>query len=245
MNEQRRESIGILRSAGAVITVDTAGEAITLRWGLHAPISDAGLARVGTLTSLREVELAGMTDDRVGHLAPLTDLTHLSFGSNMFGSDLSDRGLTRVGDLASLETLLLPCPRLTDVGIASLERVTRLKSLSLSRTGVTLAGLRRLAPLEGLVYIDVPEAVGLEYVGLFPRLETVYDFGATDPELDYLGSLPRLKVLGIESSAVTDSGGRFLARLTTLQQLYLYQTKITEAGFSELRRALPNCQLNG
>jgi hypothetical protein len=42
---------------------------------------------------------------------------------------------------------------------------------------------------------------------------------------------------------VTDAGLKELPALMNLEKLYLTQTKVTEAGLVQLRRALPKCAI--
>jgi hypothetical protein len=211
------EAIEVLRAAGAFVRLDEFGNAIGLEWGRHARITEAGLKLMATLQSLTWVDLTGMTDAWLRYVAQLLNLRRLYFGT--FGS-------------------------VTDAGMTHLVGLTRLQYLGLEHTDITLVGLKHLSNLTQLTTLTVPDSIGLEYVLLFPNLEYVCNYGAKDADLGFLVGLSRLKVLGIESAAITDAGLEHLAKLTALAELYLFGTRITEDGFARLRKALPNCQID-
>ena len=116
--------------------------------------------------------------------------------------------------------------KITDVGLAHLEGLTKLKSLYLSKTEVTGAGL---VHLKGLT--------GLEKLSLF--LTKVTDAG-----LVHLKGLNKLETLFLSDTKVTDAGLEHLKGLTKLQELALGKTKVTAAGIKQLQQALPNCKID-
>jgi hypothetical protein len=72
-----------------------------------------------------------------------------------------------VGQLASLQDLVLSHTRITDSGLESLQRLSRLKTIHLADTGVTNAGLQALGRLRALTIIDLS---GTKVTGNFERL---------------------------------------------------------------------------
>jgi hypothetical protein len=42
---------------------------------------------------------------------------------------------------------------------------------------------------------------------------------------------------------ITDDSARFLSKIETLKHLSLYGTRISEIGMADLRRALPECEI--
>ena len=49
--------------------------------------------------------------------------------------------------------------------------------------------------------------------------------------------------LDLDRTQITDAGLKELAKLLSLQELYLVNTQITDAGLAELKKALPNCRI--
>jgi hypothetical protein len=55
--------------------------------------------------------------------------------------------------------------------------------------------------------------------------------------------LKRLATLNLSSTQVTDAGLRDLRKLTSLQHLYLWKSRITNDGVAALRELLPRCHI--
>ena len=61
--------------------------------------------------------------------------------------------------------------------------------------------------------------------------------------MKHVAKITSLNLLNIQETAVTDVGLRELATLKNLRNEYFYETKVTDAGKAELRKALPNCKV--
>ena len=59
----------------------------------------------------------------------------------------------------------------------------------------------------------------------------------------HLKGLTGLQTLSL-SNKITDAGLVHLKGLTKLKELDLYGTNITDAGVTDLQKALPNCGIN-
>ena len=57
--------------------------------------------------------------------------------------------------------------------------------------------------------------------------------------------LSKVTYLNLSFSEVTDEGLKEIAKLKKLEYLELIATKVTKAGVAELKKALPNCQIDG
>ena len=57
----------------------------------------------------------------------------------------------------------------------------------------------------------------------------------------YLKGLTSLEELDLSDTQITDAGLEDLKGLTRLEELYLHGTQVTDAGIKELRKALPKC----
>ena len=68
----------------------------------------------------------------------------------------------------------------------------------------------------------------------------------TDDGLKELAKLQQLQQLNLMFPAqITDEGLKEMAKLQKLEWLSLTGTKVTEAGVAELKKALPNCRIDG
>jgi beta-lactamase regulating signal transducer with metallopeptidase domain len=126
-------------------------------WLDNASATDAQLARLEQLTSLRTLSLysvAGTTDVGLAHLKGLTNLRALSLRC----PQITDAGLKNVEGLVNLEQLSLDGDsRVTDIGIGHLRGLTKLRVLGLRATQITDAGLRHLRGLTNLQGLDLAE----------------------------------------------------------------------------------------
>jgi len=151
---------------------------IPLEWkfGPAPPITDAGMASLHGLSSLRSLNLNRLP--------------------------ISDVGLAEIATLVNLERLDLSYTRVSDVGLAGLQKLTSLRALNLRGTKVTGAGLVNLRPLAELEHLDLRvtsvDDEGLGYLADLTRLkelglEETQVTGAAVAELER--TLPRLIVV--------------------------------------------------
>jgi hypothetical protein len=96
-------------------------------------ISDAGLAKLGSITRLRRLEFV------------FTDIT--------------DADLGKIEGLSQLEELDLCWAGVTDGGLAHLQTLTRLRTLMLQGEGITDAGLDHLTGFAALRELYLPQGV--------------------------------------------------------------------------------------
>ncbi len=182
------------------------------------------LAAVEQLTTLRLGGSRGLTDEGARHLARLTRLRHL----DLSGTGITDRGLEALRSLPDLETLSLAWTAVTDAGITALAHLTRLQRVDLQGTrtgrGALLAlsgnpGLRDLRTGIGLTDADPP------LLHEFPAFRS----GGDEPEelrlLDY-DSGPNFLLL---RGALTDGG---MAHLRGLDGLFGLNLDAAELGLS-------------
>jgi hypothetical protein len=105
-------------------------------------ITDAELAQLQGLTSLRRLELDGtqITDPGLVHLQRLTGLQELYLAN----TQVTDAGLAHLQEMTSLQGLWLNDTQVTDAGLIHLQGLTSLKRLNLFNTQVTDAGVAKL-----------------------------------------------------------------------------------------------------
>jgi hypothetical protein len=85
-----------------------------------------------------------------------------------------------------------------------------------------------------LVYLE--PLADLEFVDLSGGMRI------TDNGLAHLTALSRLQVL-VLGAGVTDTGVAHLKELTNLRELIVGDSRLTDAGIAELKKALPNCTI--
>jgi Leucine-rich repeat (LRR) protein len=111
--------------------------------------------------------------------------------------------------------------QITDLGVAKLAKLTKLRRLNLSGAHVTPTGLKALAGLP------------IERLSLW-NCSTIDDTAAS-----LLVEIPTLANLDLSMTTVTDKGLQSLAKLPSLKMLYLTESKVTPAGVEAFRKSNP------
>jgi internalin A len=111
--------------------------------------------------------------------------------------------------------------QVTDLGLAKLGRLTKLRRLNLSGARLTPAGLKVLAgmPLE--------------------RLSLWNCQALDDAAAGVLAEIPTLTYLDLSLTKVSDAGLQVLAKLPNLKALYLTETKVTPQAVDAFQKANP------
>jgi hypothetical protein len=156
---------------------------------LSIPVTDADLAPISRLVSLRHFFLYGdsprLTDAGLVHLKRLTNLKALTLTSTL----LTDAGLAHLSGLTNLEELALngsPTPGITSAGLVHFKDMKRLWGLQLA--GSNVASLEPLNHLTGIRAIWLAET----QVG--------------DASLAALANFRQMEVLFLMNTRVTPSG---------------------------------------
>ncbi len=176
---------------------------------------------VSQLLSLRELSIRDCLVTDIG-LASLRRLRHLQ-RLDASGTKITNRGLTYVAAMPTLECLRIARTSIGDDGLAYLKVLISLKSLDLSHTRVTDEGMQRLATLTSLRELVLAgTAVG--------------DSGIRN--LQALGSLVKLD---LRHTRVTDESVDTLGELRNLRELWLTHTQLSVEAKAKLRSSLPDC----
>ena len=148
-----------------------------------------------------------VTEDALAELKRFKTLSALNLrGKNWTGTHWKD--LAGLDSLTELHIEMGP-----NVGDVDWKPLRQLRSLSLSRTQATGAGLNEL-----------------------PNLETLFLHGSkiNDAGLRDIGRLKQLTRLALDATAVTDAGLKELAGLENLAQLNMEFSQVSGSGFKEL-----------
>ena len=109
----------------------------------------------------------------------------------------------------------------TDLGLAKLGKLTKLRRLNMSGARLTSSGLKVLAGLP------------LERLSLW-NCDALNDAAA-----NVLVEIPTLTNLDLSLTAVTDKGLQTLSKLPNLKVLYLTETKVTPQGRGSVSKTNP------
>ena len=198
-------------------------------------ISGVGLHVLKLLPKLRSLSFYGIqrrnagwcwapvvTDLELDTIALLGSLEELNVG---YGVAL---GVPRPKDLGAAdgeaECRIAGGTRITDLGVAKLTRLRRLRDLDLSGSVVTPAGLKALAALPGLKRLSLWNAKGID--------------DSAAPNLEGLGTLTSVD---LSDTAIGDATLARLGNLPNLRRLYVSDTKVTADAVAAFRAKHPAC----
>lgn len=215
----------------------------------HTMIGDVGLESLPALSELEELNLGGtrITGVNLNFLKLLPKLKKLSFNGIQRRNAgacwtplLTDLDLDTISLLSGLEDLNLGVGvslgrtgvavgagnchvtggiQLTDLGIAKLAKLTKLRRLDISGSKVTPAGLKTLKGLPELERLSLWNCRALDE--------------AAGPELS---AFSKLTFLDLSYTSAGDETVKSLAALPDLKLLYLTDTKVTPAGVAAFRK---------
>ena len=121
---------------------------------------------------------------------------------------------------------LLDAP-VTDAGLEILERMPKLRIMSLGGTKLSDTGLVHLEGLTGLQNLALkPDGGQRRRAGLIEE------------------GLTRLRRLSLERTGVSDTALASLKAMSSLDELRLKGTRVSDAGVQELKRALPKTEIS-
>jgi len=109
--------------------------------------------------------------------------------------------------------------QMTDLGLATLMKLKKLRRLDVSGAKLTPAGIKVLQSLPQLERLSLWNCTALD-----------------DSAAELLAGVPSLSNLDVSYTAIGDSGLKFLAKLPHLQTLYLTDTKVTPAAVDAFRK---------
>jgi hypothetical protein len=223
------------------------GVSLTALWLANSQATDAGLTHVKGIKNLENLNLGGskVTDAGLAVLAGLPNLRSLSLGRGF-----TDAALVHVANLKQLEELYINDSDVTDTGLAHLKGLNDLQGLEAHYTRIGDTGLKVLNDsLPGLRSLGAAGAnitdAGLAHLKLtaLESLDANENPGITDAGLIHFKDLPNLKRLNLGETAITDVGLDTLAMLK-LTEVWLGNTKVTDAGVSKLENAVQGLRVN-
>lgn len=174
-------------------------------WGGDSPQGWTDEDFKGAIDDLRKLSdmdylmlrLTRITDRSMGEVASLTQLRHL----NLSTLNVTDDGIAKLSTLHNLEGLYFDGSHaITGVGLQSLTDLP-LRKLSLRGTAASDETTSALEELTAIEYLDL----GMSPVG--------------DTTLSRIGKLPKLKILLLDMTSITDKGVHELLNAKNLERL--------------------------
>lgn len=218
----------------------------------YTMVGDVGLESLPAFTELEDLNLGGtrITGINLNFLKLLPKLKRLSFdgiqrrnAGACWTPLLTDLDLDTISLLAGLEDLDMGVGvslgrtgvavgpgnchvtggiQLTDLGVAKMTKLTKLKSLNISGSKVTTAGLKSLEKLPQLEHLNLWNCTKLD-----------------DTAGAELAVFTHLKDLDLSQTPVGDATLKTLAGIPGLKLLYLTDTKVTPEAVETFRKGKP------
>jgi Leucine-rich repeat (LRR) protein len=138
----------------------------------------------------------------------------------------------------SLSDDVIQAALLTDRAMPYLSKLTKLKTLDLTRAYISPEGLKQLVALTN-VESAVISPMGLNRETAAPlqamtKLRSLEYFNVDDGVVETLSKITSLEYLNIWSGDVTDVGASYLAKLKKLNHLEIRGNQITDQGLQQL-----------
>jgi len=196
-------------------------------------ISGAGLHVLKLLPKLKKLSFYGIqrrnagwcwapvvTDLELETISLVTGLEDLNIG---YGVALGAPRPTDLGPTdGEAECRIAGGTRITDLGVAKLARLEKLKRLDLSGAAITSNGLKSLGTLRNLRRLSLWNVKGID-----------------DSAAPYLEALGNLTSLDLSNTSIGDATLGRLAALPDLQRLYVNETNVTPEGLAAFRAKHP------
>lgn len=161
---------------------------------------------------------------------------------------VDDAATEELAKVKTLEFVELDGEKLTDKALANLAKVKTLKTLMLHDVKATAAGIKALNALPNLEFLALQ---GMAVAGTalgelnLPKLE-VLNLAKSDVSDEGLGKLPvlpKLRNLTLSGAKLTDAGLKHLLKQPSLESVTLLDTKVTKGGAEELKKLKPKLSI--
>jgi hypothetical protein len=211
------------------------------------PIEDQYVADLAAIENLQVLGLwdTQITDAGVKSLTAAQSLEALSLDR----TSVTDKGLRHLNSLDRLAHLSLDGVRgISGEGLAALVRDSKILSLNLKSSPVTNAGLQSLAAAGRLEQLDLTgnrqfTDASMQHIAQITTLRelNISWTSISNEGVRTLRSLRYLANLQLAGAAIDDDCVPYLLELSSLTELNLEDTRITRAGYDQLKEELPSC----
>jgi hypothetical protein len=188
------------------------------------------LSMLSSVSSLRILDVSGITDSDAQALAPMNLVVLKITDSPKF----ADPGLVFLRGMTSLKQLDLPYTGVTDRGLATIGQIKSLESLYLGRMLVATSESER-CPISD---VGVAELQSLGHLKSLHLTSTQ----VSDAGLQYIAHLHALEFLDLAGTRVTLAGLKALTPLTSVDTLFVMGTGIRTSDAATIRNVLPRLE---
>ena len=138
----------------------------------------------------------------------------------------------------------------TENGLQAISKLPKLENIRFNETNLDDKGVKILSSIKSLRVIDLYKCKNvtnrsMEYLGKCSEvIQLVLNFTQVDDAgLAHCSSLPKLECLSAQGPGITDMSLIALESCKALKMVEFLDTKISDAGISRFRKALPKAEL--
>jgi len=224
-------------------------------------ITDAGLETIAQIERLKNLKLfrVNVSDQGIAALGALPNLDML----NLDSTPISGRALETISSFPKLRSLTLTSTDIDAAGLAALQNLSSLNTLNLAKLkSFTPDMIAAIAPHPNLATLSltfnpvgssIRDLVGSKVQHLnflnakvndedgvvLGELSELVNLSANgnpigDATIAAIAGLPKLNLLQIPATAVTDAAGPDFARMTRLRTLWIDETSVGDAFVADL-----------
>jgi hypothetical protein len=166
------------------------------------------------------------------------------------GFPVDDSMISRIGELKSLETLIIDEGMVTDDTVDLIAQLPKLRQLRLRLSPIGDVGMQQLSNCGELWFLNLPHAeCTAEGVASLKSLKKLRQIRLGSENLDnqvtnaltQIRSLRGIHLIGVP---ITDEGLKKIAAMPYLESLYLDDSAVTEAGWAWLFREHPHLHVH-
>lgn len=236
-NVAHKQAVEAIEEYGGFVILDEKGDVNCVSLVYHedasgnriecTEISDRVLKYLPALPETREllIHSSQATDEAMKHIAKLKNLKSLFMWD---AGELTDAGIAHLTSLVNLRNIHINDSQITDESLLYLSKLKLLEGLSLQQNNFTDKGLAYL--------VEMPNLKSL-WIGLGKG-------EITDEGVHYLSKLTNLEVLDLQRTNISDTAMKDLANLKKLHKLYLNHTGISDEAVNQLKKAIPELEVN-
>ncbi|MCC6510598.1 MAG: hypothetical protein IT423_15960 [Pirellulaceae bacterium] len=199
----------------------------------RSAIGDAGIEALASIPTLMDLTLerSEITDGAYAHLAKIKKLKYLR--ANL--TKTTDAGIKQLAAATQLELLdLRDCTGISDEGLQSLEKLTKMRSLKLWGRQITDASLSVMGKMTNLTSLGLQDTAVTGAGGALSSLTKLVDLDAFrstfgDEGIKSVVDAKGLKVLKLRDCQVTADGLKVLSGFTNLERLDLSESQADDS----------------
>lgn len=209
------------------------------------------LESILTMRPLKQLRIlqSPLKDEDLNIIARIENLEDLDLDF----TQITDAGLANLKSCEKLRSLNLTQENLTDNAIDSILKIPNLSELYIHHAAITDEGLKKISQLKNMQVLRVAPGFftseGLRQIQDMPKLREL-DFSVntmepksliTNKGIEYIARIRSLESLYLTGNPITDDSIHELKKMKQLKDLYLEKTKISEKGIRRIQQALPDC----